>query len=145
MREKVSLNVVNEASVLALRYEHNPEKKFHEILVPTADTERCQWLLKLMLGIKKPVILVGETGTAKTATIQSFLRTIEGDNNVSLVVDVVVVVESGAAEPGRKANSLIIIVLWIMEWSIMGWRRVRDQVEMSEIRRPMVMTSENVS
>ena len=92
MREKVSLNVVNDASVLALRYEHNPEKKFHEILVPTADTERCQWLLKLMLGIKKPVILVGETGTAKTATIQSFLRTIEGDNNVSLIVVIVVIV-----------------------------------------------------
>ena len=50
--------------------------------MPTADTERCQWLLKLMLSIGKPVVLIGETGTSKTATIQQFLRTLDADATV---------------------------------------------------------------
>ena len=66
------------------RYVHDPEKSFHEILVPTADTERCQWLLKLMLSIAKPVVLIGETGTSKTATIQQFLRTLDADATVRI-------------------------------------------------------------
>ena len=65
-----------------VRYIHDPEQNFHEILVPTADTERCQWLLKLMLSIAKPVVLIGETGTSKTATIQQFLRKLDADSTV---------------------------------------------------------------
>jgi len=52
------------------KYVHNPEMKYNQILVPTIDTTRTTWLLNLMVSIKRPVVLVGETGTSKTATIQ---------------------------------------------------------------------------
>ena len=52
------------------KYEHDPSLKYNQILVPTVDTTRTTWLLKLMVNIKRPVVLVGETGTSKTATIQ---------------------------------------------------------------------------
>jgi len=55
-------------------YVHKPEMKFNEILVPTVDTVRNTWLLQLMIRVRRPVVLVGETGTSKTATTQSFLR-----------------------------------------------------------------------
>ena len=64
-------------------YEHHAEMKFNEILVPTVDTVRNTWLLKLMVDIKHPVVLVGETGTSKTATTQNFLRNLDSDTAVS--------------------------------------------------------------
>ena len=65
-------------------YEHKPEMKFHEILVPTVDTVRNTWLLDLMVKIKRPVVFVGETGTSKTATAQNFLRQLDPDDTVRL-------------------------------------------------------------
>lgn len=64
-------------------YEHNIELKFHEVLVPTVDTVRNTWLLTEMVCIQRPVILVGETGTSKTATTQNFLRNLSPDSHVS--------------------------------------------------------------
>ena len=64
-------------------YVHDPEVKFNEILVPTVDTVRSTWLIELMVKIHRPVVLVGETGTSKTATIQSFLRKLDADAYVS--------------------------------------------------------------
>ena len=60
-------------------YEHKVGLKFHEILVPTVHTLRNTWLLELMVKVKRFVVFVGETGTSKTATIQNFLRKLEGD------------------------------------------------------------------
>lgn len=65
------------------KYTHNPEEKFYEILVPTVDTVRATWLLQLMVGIKRPVVLVGETGTSKTATTANFLRQLDPEAHVS--------------------------------------------------------------
>lgn len=65
------------------RYVHDPDKKYNEILVPTVDTTRTDWLLRLQTKIKQPVLLVGETGTSKTATVQNFLRTMDKDTTVS--------------------------------------------------------------
>ncbi len=64
-------------------YTHNPDMKFNEILVPTVDTVRSDWLVNLMVGIHRPVVLVGETGTSKTATVQNFLRNLDADAYVS--------------------------------------------------------------
>ena len=64
-------------------YVHNPDLKFYEILVPTVDTVRATWLLEMMVNIKRPVVLVGETGTSKTATIANFLRTVDQETHVS--------------------------------------------------------------
>ncbi|KAB0803715.1 hypothetical protein PPYR_00685 [Photinus pyralis] len=59
---------------LVPEYIHDRERRFTEILVPTVDTVRITYVLKLMNEIRRPVILVGETGTSKTAIIQDFLR-----------------------------------------------------------------------
>ena len=64
-------------------YIHDPGRKFNEILVPTVDTVRTEWLLKGQVAIKRPVLLVGETGTSKTATTASFLRDLDKEANVS--------------------------------------------------------------
>ena len=68
---------------LVPQYVHDPERKFNEILVPTLDTTRTEWLLRLQVGIKRPVLLVGETGTSKTATTANFLRSLDKESNVS--------------------------------------------------------------
>ena len=67
-------------------YIHKMDTKFNEILVPTVDTVRNTWLLELMVNIHKPVVLVGETGTSKTATTSNFLRQLDSDQTVSLTV-----------------------------------------------------------
>ena len=47
--------------------------EFSKVLVPTLDTTRYTALLGLFVGSKTAVLLVGETGTAKTVTINSYL------------------------------------------------------------------------
>ncbi|KAL5017096.1 hypothetical protein ScPMuIL_006685 [Solemya velum] len=69
---------------LVPKYIHDPAQKFNEILVPTVDTVRSTWLLQLMVRIKRPVVLVGETGTSKTATTQNFLRTLDQESHLLL-------------------------------------------------------------
>ncbi|CAH3028713.1 unnamed protein product, partial [Porites evermanni] len=68
-------------------YVHDPEKKFSEILVPTVDTVRTTWLLELMVSIKRPVVLVGETGTSKSATTANFLRSLDKDSTLLLNIN----------------------------------------------------------
>jgi len=55
-------------------YVHDPAMPYNRILVPTMDTVRTSWLLQLMVNINHPILLVGETGTSKTATTSSFLQ-----------------------------------------------------------------------
>lgn len=66
-------------------YKHDSGQNFHEILVPTVDTVCNMWLLDIMVKVKRPVVLVGETGTSKTATTQNFLRQLDPDSTVSSV------------------------------------------------------------
>lgn len=54
-------------------------KFFLSFLVPTVDTTRASWILEQMVKIKRPVLLVGESGTSKTATILNFLKHINSD------------------------------------------------------------------
>uniref|UniRef100_A0A803TD88 Dynein axonemal heavy chain 10 n=1 Tax=Anolis carolinensis TaxID=28377 RepID=A0A803TD88_ANOCA len=74
-------------SKLVPEYVHSPEVKFIDILVPTVDTTRTTWLLEKMVKIKHPVVLVGESGTSKTATTQNFLRKLNPDTNVLLIIN----------------------------------------------------------
>ncbi|XP_038229191.1 dynein axonemal heavy chain 10 [Dermochelys coriacea] len=74
-------------SKLVPQYFHNLDVKFIDILVPTVDTTRTTWLLEQMVKIKHPVVLVGESGTSKTATTQSFLKNLNQDTNVLLVIN----------------------------------------------------------
>uniref|UniRef100_A0A670YVL6 Dynein axonemal heavy chain 10 n=1 Tax=Pseudonaja textilis TaxID=8673 RepID=A0A670YVL6_PSETE len=74
-------------SSLVAQYRHTPEVRFIDILVPTVDTTRTTWLLEKMLKIKRPMVLVGESGTSKTATTQNLLRKLNPDTNVLLVIN----------------------------------------------------------
>eukprot|EP01105_Mastigella_eilhardi_P001895 TRINITY_DN122_c1_g4_i2.p1 TRINITY_DN122_c1_g4~~TRINITY_DN122_c1_g4_i2.p1 ORF type:complete len:4382 (+),score=1298.66 TRINITY_DN122_c1_g4_i2:875-14020(+) len=47
---------------------------FHKILVPTVDTLRNSFLLTTLIKSNKNTLLVGNTGTGKTATVQSVLN-----------------------------------------------------------------------
>ncbi|NXC37428.1 DYH10 protein, partial [Campylorhamphus procurvoides] len=72
---------------LVPEYVHKPEVKFLDILVPTVDTTRTSWLLEQMVKIKRPVVLVGESGTSKTATTQNFLSNLDKELNLVLVIN----------------------------------------------------------
>lgn len=63
-------------------------------LVPTVDTTRTSWMLEQMVKIKRPVVLVGESGTSKTATTQSFLKKVDADTTVSLLSNHVLYVQT---------------------------------------------------
>lgn len=68
--------------VLVPKYIHDRKKHFSDILVPTVDTLRTTWFINLMNELKRPVLLVGETGTSKTAIILEFLRNLNKDKFV---------------------------------------------------------------
>uniref|UniRef100_A0A8C4WLB8 Dynein axonemal heavy chain 10 n=1 Tax=Gopherus evgoodei TaxID=1825980 RepID=A0A8C4WLB8_9SAUR len=74
-------------SKLVPQYFHKLDVKFIDILVPTVDTTRTTWLLEQMVKIKHPVVLVGESGTSKTATTQTFLKNLNQDSNVLLIIN----------------------------------------------------------
>lgn len=54
-----------------------PGRKFKEIMVPTIDTERADWLLNIHMRTNRRLLFVGETGSCKTATIADFLRSLD--------------------------------------------------------------------
>lgn len=58
--------------------------KFSKIVVPTVDLVRSTWVVKTVLSAGKPCLLVGESGTAKTVTIQNYLNTLDPVNNILL-------------------------------------------------------------
>ncbi|CAH8587314.1 unnamed protein product [Heterobilharzia americana] len=68
-------------------YIHNKSLKFSEILVPTVETVRTTWLIEKLVKIHRPLLLVGETGTSKTAICQRFLRDIDQDSNLVLIIN----------------------------------------------------------
>ncbi|KAG9487630.1 hypothetical protein GDO78_007443, partial [Eleutherodactylus coqui] len=74
-------------SKLVPKYIHKSEEKFIDILVPTVDTTRTTWLLEQMMKIKRPVVLVGESGTSKTATTMNLLRNLNSDNTMLLTIN----------------------------------------------------------
>ncbi|XP_023576433.1 dynein heavy chain 10, axonemal [Octodon degus] len=71
---------------LVPEYVHDPERKFIDVLVHTVDTTRTTWILEQLVKIKQPVIFVGESGTSKTATTQNFLKNLNRDTTIVLMV-----------------------------------------------------------
>ncbi|XP_052562272.1 dynein axonemal heavy chain 10 isoform X4 [Culex pipiens pallens] len=69
------------------QYVHNREMTFGEILVPTVDTLQTKWTLKSMNDIRHPILLVGDTGTSKTAVISNFLRELNRDTFIILNIN----------------------------------------------------------
>ena len=50
-------------------YKHDRAALYQTILVPTMDTTRIGYIANMMLKLKKPVMLVGNAGSAKTVLI----------------------------------------------------------------------------
>jgi hypothetical protein len=50
-----------------------PSYEFHQIVVPTQDTVRNQYMIKILIENQYNILFCGSTGTAKTASIQGML------------------------------------------------------------------------
>ncbi|KAF5830619.1 hypothetical protein DUNSADRAFT_14266 [Dunaliella salina] len=61
------------------------DNQFSKILVPTVDVVRTTWLLHTIVSNGKPILLVGESGTAKSVTINKYLGSL--DPGVNLVLN----------------------------------------------------------
>ncbi len=60
---------------------------FNRILVPTVDTTRYSWLLKQNMSVKRPTLFVGESGTAKSVTMQNALEDYSSDESIILNIN----------------------------------------------------------
>ena len=61
----------------ASEFKYDQSTPFHQILIPTADTVRHTWLLEKFVGASVPVLIVGDTGTSKSVTIQRYLSSLD--------------------------------------------------------------------
>ena len=68
-----------EEKVKAKGFELPSDGKFSKILVPTIDTERHIWLLSELVSRRIPTVFIGESGTSKSVTIQSFINSLENN------------------------------------------------------------------
>jgi dynein heavy chain len=60
-------------------YTHDRTLTYARIMVPTLDTTRTNYLAEMMLALKKPVMLVGNSGSAKTVILSSLLRGLDDE------------------------------------------------------------------
>ncbi|XP_070520949.1 dynein axonemal heavy chain 10 [Cardiocondyla obscurior] len=72
---------------LVPKYYHDREKNFSDILVQTIDTLRTTWFINLMKNLQRPVLLIGEIGTSKTAIIHEFLRNLNPEKHEQLLIN----------------------------------------------------------
>jgi dynein heavy chain len=64
-----------------------PDGKFAKVVVPTVDTVRSTWLLRTFMEVERPVLFVGDSGTAKTVTIQTYITGLDPDKFQSLTMN----------------------------------------------------------
>ena len=55
-------------------YNHDRAEAYANITVPTMDSTRILFLSNMMLNLRKPVMLVGPSGSAKTVVLNTLLR-----------------------------------------------------------------------
>ena len=63
-------------------YKHDVTGRFSDIVVPTLDTTRIGFLAMQLLGLNKPVMLVGGPGTAKTCLMREILRSMPEETSM---------------------------------------------------------------
>jgi dynein heavy chain len=68
-------------------FTRSPDQKFYQMLVPTVDTVRNTWLLEAAIAAKAPILFVGESGTAKTVTINNYIGKLDQEKYVKLNVN----------------------------------------------------------
>lgn len=61
--------------------------KFSQILVPTVDTRRFSYLLDQMIKRRIPTLFVGDSGTAKSVIISSFLGSLPQEGFLRLNIN----------------------------------------------------------
>jgi dynein heavy chain len=64
-------------------YKHDRAALYQTILVPTMDTTRIGYIANMMLRLKKPVMLVGNAGSAKTVLLGGLLKELDEDAWIS--------------------------------------------------------------
>eukprot|EP00434_Breviolum_minutum_P025657 symbB.v1.2.022672.t1/scaffold1992.1/size93445/3 len=64
-----------------------PGLDFNKIFVPTIDTTRYSYLVKQFLSMSQPVLFIGESGTAKSVTMQNTLESYPSDASVILNIN----------------------------------------------------------
>lgn len=67
----IKKNQMMKWDTMVTEYVPPANKKFASILVPTVDTIRYSWLLEQIMALKLPACFCGESGTAKTVTVQA--------------------------------------------------------------------------
>jgi len=68
-------------------YQHTPGIAFANIIVPTVETVTYTYHLEWNLRIFRPTLYSGDVGTAKTVTIQNFLKNLPGEKYASLNIN----------------------------------------------------------
>ena len=58
---------------LSTGFEINSQQEYHEVIVPTADSQRSTFLTKLLLSNSNHVLISGPTGTGKTINANQLL------------------------------------------------------------------------
>ena len=53
--------------------------QLQNVIVPTVDTTRYSWLLRALIDKRKPVMFCGDSGCAKTVTVQSGFKQMDSE------------------------------------------------------------------
>ena len=61
-------------------YPDDDPVKFSNLVIPTLDSVRYDFLLHLSRSMDRPSLLMGLTGTTKTATVEQYLNRVKGDD-----------------------------------------------------------------
>ena len=56
------------------KFEYDRTKSFFDVLVPTLDTVRYSYVMQLLSDVNRGALLIGESGTGKTAVVLDFLN-----------------------------------------------------------------------
>jgi dynein heavy chain len=65
-------------------FDYDPSMEFSQAFVPTLDSTRYQFLLELCTKLKKSMLIIGDAGTTKTATINNFIGAKLAENQEGL-------------------------------------------------------------
>eukprot|EP00928_Gymnodinium_smaydae_P090380 TRINITY_DN7418_c2_g3_i1.p1 TRINITY_DN7418_c2_g3~~TRINITY_DN7418_c2_g3_i1.p1 ORF type:complete len:3325 (+),score=999.70 TRINITY_DN7418_c2_g3_i1:390-9977(+) len=64
-----------------------PGIDFNKIFVPTMDTTRYSWVTKQFISMNQPVLFIGESGTAKSVTLQNTLESYPNETSAILNIN----------------------------------------------------------
>jgi dynein heavy chain, axonemal len=75
-------------SAVATPFEYDDEANFGDIVVPTVDTTRYQYLLERLCSVQRRTLLVGPSGTGKSVIVHNCIRAMsKKDQTVSCVIN----------------------------------------------------------